>query len=71
MKREVVESSNLRSIGYDAEKEVLEVEFAKGGVYVYSGVPEEIYKAIMNAESKGSAFFRYIKSRGYKYERVE
>lgn len=71
MNRQEVSSTNIRSIGYDKEKELLEVEFMKGGVYQYSGVPEEIYKALVNAESKGKAFFRFIKSRGYKYEKVE
>lgn len=43
MKRQSVESSNLASIGYDAENEILEVEFKHGGVYQYFDVPENVY----------------------------
>lgn len=69
MERVVVQSSNLKSIGW--EDDVLEVEFVKGGLYRYTNVPEEIFKAIVNAPSKGKAFHRYIRSgKQYKYERL-
>lgn len=32
MKRQSVESSNLASVGYDVENEILEIEFNHGGV---------------------------------------
>ena len=35
MKRQSVESSNLASVGYDEEKQILEVQFKHGGVYQY------------------------------------
>ena len=71
MKMQKVDSSNLSKIGYDSEQELLVVEFVKGGRYEYKGVPAKIFETIMNAPSKGSAFHRYIKSRGYKYKKVE
>lgn len=65
-----VQSSNVKALGW--EKDVLEVEFVKGGKYRYNGVPEEIYTLLLNAESVGKAFHRYIrpKQHEYKYERV-
>lgn len=70
MKLKEVKSSNLRKIGYDPEIEKLVVEFVNGGKYEYKGVPREIYKIIMDAPSKGSAFHRYIRSKDYKYKKV-
>ena len=57
MKRQAVDSSNLASVGYDEENEILEVEFNHGGVYQYYDVPKEEYEALMNANSLGSFFF--------------
>ncbi len=39
MDRIQVRSSNIRSIGYDQNRQILEVEFLKGGVYQYFDVP--------------------------------
>ena len=69
MERIKVESSNLKSIGYDADTSVMEVEFIKGGVYRYLGVPKEVYDGIMQAESKGKAFNAVKYS--YAFEKVE
>ena len=71
LKRTKVKSSNIKSIGW--EDEVLEIEFHNGGVYIYTGVPQDIHKILINAGSKGRAFFRYIRSNQdkYKYRKVE
>jgi hypothetical protein len=58
-----VRSSNLRSVGYDPDSMVLEVEFHGGGIYQYMSVPEDIYHALMRAPSKGSYFNQHIKDR--------
>ncbi len=54
MQRQQVDSSNLKSIGY--EKQVLEIEFQNGDVYQYFDVPKDEYIALMNAESHGKYF---------------
>lgn len=61
--RTPVDSSNVRSIGYDPATQELHVEFhsTPGTVYVYSGVPPEKHAALMAAESKGSALHTTIK----------
>ena len=59
LQRQKVESSNIRSIGY--ENKTLEIEFHSGGTYRYNEVGEEVYKSFLEAESKGKYFHQYIK----------
>jgi hypothetical protein len=54
MNRQPVESSMIRSVGYDAASETLEVEFNSGKVYQYFEVPAEIHRELMEASSVGS-----------------
>lgn len=70
MKRQSVSSSNLASVGYDAENEILEIEFNHGGVYQYYDVPESVYRGLMSASSHGQYFDRNIKKAGYRYHQV-
>lgn len=63
MERVPVSSSNLRSVGYDAESSTLEIEFHAGSVYQYHGVPPSEHEALMNAGSIGSYFNTNIKNR--------
>jgi hypothetical protein len=71
MLRTPVNSSNLVSIGYDAERKVLEIEFNTGSVYQYNGVPESVYRGLMSASSHGQYFDQEIKKGGYSFNRVE
>jgi hypothetical protein len=63
MERESVQSSNLKSVGYDPLSHILEIEFHSGGLYQYSVVPESVHRELMMAGSKGSYFDRNIKNR--------
>lgn len=56
MLREVVTSSSIRSLGYDARTQTLEVEFVSGAVYRYASVPPEVWSELRRAESKGRYF---------------
>lgn len=69
MNRSPVSSSNIRSIGYNAQLSVLEVEFASGDVYQYFNVPEHLHHELMNASSKGQYLNEYIKF-SYRYQKV-
>ena len=69
MKRESVSSSNLASIGYNSENEILEIEFIHGGVYQYFDVPKEEYEALMHADSHGSYFYYNIRD-NYEYVKL-
>ncbi|NPE31328.1 KTSC domain-containing protein [Methanococcoides sp. SA1] len=64
MQRKSVKSSNVKSIGYDEDACILEVEFNKGPIYHYHGVPLKLYNRLMNASSKG----RFLKNKIYKYK---
>ena len=61
MHRIAVQSSNIRSVGYDPESGTLEVEFNSGSVYQYLNVPKGEYETLMNASSKGRYFNRSVK----------
>ncbi len=68
--REAVESSTLTSIGYNAVRKILEVEFHSGSVYRYLEVPKGVFAGLMAAESKGRYFTAHIRN-GYRFERVK
>jgi hypothetical protein len=70
MQRQPVSSSNLSSVGYDAESQTLEIEFHSGAVYQYYGVPKSVYIGLMQAASQGSYFHRHIRSQ-YEYRQVQ
>ncbi|TRZ97742.1 MAG: KTSC domain-containing protein [Nitrospiraceae bacterium] len=61
MDRQLVRSSNIRSVGYDPAIMILEIEFHSGNIYQYLSVPENVYQGLLQASSKGSYFQTYIK----------
>lgn len=69
MDRISVSSSNISSIGYDAESQLLEVEFHDGSIYQYSDVPQSIYDGLMNASSHGQYMHQHIRDQ-YSYRKV-
>lgn len=69
MDRISVTSSNLVSIGYDADTRVLEVEFTSGAVFLYYEVPADEHEAFMCSDSKGKFFNARIK-KNYTFSRV-
>jgi hypothetical protein len=54
--RQVIESSSLRSIGYDRTTHTLEVEFLNGRIYRYAAVPDSVWFELRHSESKGKFF---------------
>lgn len=69
MQRQTVESTNIKSVGYDEKDEILEVEFRSGGIYHYVGVPPLVYEGMLAARSKSRYFGDLIRLR-YPYEKV-
>lgn len=69
MRRTPVSSSNLASVGYDPQRNILEVEFHSGSVYQYYGVSEPVYRGLMSASSHGSYFSTYIRN-SYRYSQI-
>ncbi len=71
MDRLPVDSSSIRSLGYDFPSSILEVELAGSGrVYRYFDVPLSIYDEFMAAESKGGYFNEMIRDM-YAFEEIE
>jgi hypothetical protein len=56
-----VESTTLATIAYDADRELLQIEFRDRTTYRYYNVPDEIHKTLLRAPSKGSYFNRVIR----------
>jgi hypothetical protein len=56
MERKRINASAIRSVGYDAGRQLLEIEFSSGSVVQYSGVSPEIHRRLMNSPSPGSFF---------------
>lgn len=69
MDRMAVMSSNIRSVGYDANQQILEVEFLNGSVYQYFNVGQDLYNQFVQASSLGQFLHQYIKN-AYAYSRV-
>jgi len=70
IERTPVRSSALRSVGYDREQRVLEIEFTGGAVYRYFDVPAEVHRGLMAAESHGRYFNEHVRNKSYRYERT-
>lgn len=56
MDRKRVNSSAIRSVGYDERNRLLEMEFSDGRIVQYSGVSAEIHRRLMSAPSMVSYF---------------
>lgn len=69
MQREPVESTTVRSMGYESESRILEIEFQSEAVYQYLDVPEAVYKELRKAESKGKYFNGEIRD-AYEFVRL-
>lgn len=64
-----VVSSDLASVGYDAQSCTLYVSFHKGGTYSYANVPQSVYEGLMSAPSKGRYFRANIRM-SYPYRKL-
>ena len=70
MNRRIVSSSNIRSVGYLSESQILEIEFQNGAIYHYINMPEAVYRGLLLADSKGSYFYKHIRGQ-YTTRRVK
>ena len=65
-----VDSAAIQAIDYDADHEKLFVRFTSGERYLYVGVPGEVHRSFVDAESKGGFFQAEIRDQ-YPYNRLE
>ncbi|MEZ5007967.1 MAG: KTSC domain-containing protein [Chitinophagales bacterium] len=70
MKRKAITSTELAAVGYDNDKEILEVEFKNGAVYQFQEVPEYEYSAMLKAPLPAKYFNTYIRN-DYEFKRLE
>ena len=63
-------SEAIRDISYDPQRAKLFVTFNDGDQYVYVGVPGEVHRSFVDADSKGRFFQAEIRDR-YPYNRFE
>jgi KTSC domain len=68
MKPTVVESTTLATVAYNADQELLQIEFRDRTVYRYFSVPADVHDALLRAPSKGSYFNHAIRGR-FAYDR--
>jgi hypothetical protein len=69
MDRINVISSDIKSIGYSVEVNILEIEFHSGNIYQYFDVPLEVFNSLIDASSQGKYFNQYIR-KVYKAEKI-
>ena len=66
-----IESSQIKSVGYDSQQNTLYIEFKTGAVYAYYDVPDTHYKMLCTPTvSAGSYFSKEIKAY-YEYEKLD
>jgi hypothetical protein len=64
-----VDSSMANALGYDEESRVLQIEFASGAIYQYSGVEPEIWEELHDTNSIGRYYNAEIKG-NYHCDRI-
>lgn len=69
MERKRVNSSKIRSVGYDEKAQTLEVEFSNGQVWQYSKVYPEVFRRFMAAPN-ATAFYEDKIAEDYTGRRV-
>ena len=62
-------STAIRAIRYDEERQRLLVRFIDGDEYAYVGVPGEVHRSFVDADSKGHFFAAEISGR-YPYNKL-
>jgi hypothetical protein len=65
-----VKSTAISEIDYDAERAKLLVRFMSGERYVYVGVPGEVHRSFVEADSKGRFFQSQIRDR-YPFNKLD
>ena len=61
---------NLISIGYDSEKEILEIEYQLGYIYQYHKVPKSVYDKLMSERNK-IAFVQERIAKVFRNQRIK
>lgn len=65
-----VQSEAISDIDYDEARAKLFVRFIDGDQYVYVGVPGQVHRSFVDADSKGRFFAAQIRDR-YPYNKLD
>lgn len=63
------DSTNIESVAYDKDDQMLLVRFHSGTEYAYFNVPEDKYQSLLESESKGKFFNTEIK-KDFEYKKL-
>lgn len=63
LQHQPVESTTIKTIGYDEATQELHVAFHGSGMYIYQNVPKHLYDAFMISGSKGKYLHQNIRGR--------
>lgn len=66
VERTPVKSSNVNSVGYDADGKTLHVEYKDGSVYHYHDVDKDVHEQLVSSRSVGGFIHANIKG-SYKH----
>lgn len=69
MKRINVISSSIKSVGYNIDNQILEIEFSRGTIYQYRNVPSSQVMRLIFADSIGKYFHQNIKM-NYEFRQI-
>jgi len=69
MKRINVTSSSIKSVGYELDAQILEVEFTREAIYQYKNVHYEDVLGLLFSDSVGKYFDQHIKN-NYQFEKT-
>ncbi len=70
MERTNIDTRLIKSMGYDKEKKIMEVEFSSDMIYQYNNFPEDLYNEIVNHKNIDKFFKINIVNR-YHYKRLK
>lgn len=70
VERQQVTSRAIKSVGYNAKRSWLEIEFRSGALYRYRDVPHAVYQRLIVSQSKGRFISRFVDS-NYVSERID
>ena len=65
-----INSRSIKSIAYDAEKKVMEVEFTSTMIYIYNNFPEDLYNRLIESKAIDKFFVSNVVNR-YAYIRTK
>ena len=63
-------STTLRTVAYDCDRKLLQLEFHNRAVYQYFNVPAAIHDGLLEAPSKGIYFNHFIRDK-FDYAQVK